>query len=91
MEGNIMERRARERSRAIADLTVTVLGVAGFLGFLVAARIDDANASPFDVFAFAWFFIFGAIKTCSPWLLSKRAAPRRASGGWPVGSGLKDG
>ncbi len=36
----------------MADLTVTVLGVAGFLGFLMVGRMDDANASPFDIFAF---------------------------------------
>jgi predicted MFS family arabinose efflux permease len=80
-----MGRRTRERTEAMANLAVTVLGVAGFLGFLVAARMDDANSSPFDVLAFAWFFIFGAIKACLPWLLSKRSASRRASGDWPVG------
>jgi hypothetical protein len=36
-----------------ADLAVTVMGVGGFLGFLVAARMDDANTSPFDVMAYA--------------------------------------
>jgi hypothetical protein len=86
-----MGRRTRERTRAIADLAVTVLGVAGFLGFLLAARMDDANASPFDVFAFAWFFIFGVIKACLTGILSKRSASRRASGAWPVRSVLKDG
>jgi hypothetical protein len=86
-----MGRRARDRMAAMADLAVTVLGVAGFLGFLLAARMDDANASPFDVFAFAWFFIFGAIKACLPWLLSKRSASRRASADWRVGAPLKDG
>jgi hypothetical protein len=75
-----MGRRARARPAAMADLAVTVLGVAGFLGFLLAARMDDAIASPFDVFAFVWFFTFGGIKLCLPWLLSKRAATRRASG-----------
>jgi len=71
-----MGRRTRERTSAMADLAVTVLGVAGFLGFLLAARMDDANASPFDVFAFAWFFIFGGIKACLPWLLLRRSASR---------------
>jgi hypothetical protein len=88
-EGNIMGRRTRER--AMADLAVTVLGVAGLLSFLLAARMDDANASPFDVIAFAWFFIFGAIKACLPWLMSKRSASRPASSHWPVGSALNDG
>ena len=80
-----MGRRTRERAHATANSAVTVLGVAGFLGFLLAARMDDANASPFDFFAFAWFFIFLAIKTCLPWLLSKRPASRRASGDWRFG------
>lgn len=74
-----MGRRARSRTVLNADLVVTVLGVAGFLGFLWAARMDDANASPFDVFAFAWFFTFCAIKACLPWFLSTRFAARRAS------------
>jgi hypothetical protein len=85
-----MGRRTRERARAMATLAVTVLGVAGFLGFLLAARMDDAHASPFDVFAFAWFFIFLAIKACLPWLLSKRPTSRRVSGDWRFGSLLKD-
>jgi predicted MFS family arabinose efflux permease len=72
----------------MADLAVTVLGVAGFLGFLLAGRMDDANASPFDVFAFVWFFTFGGIKCCLPWLLSKRAAAKRDSGSRAVGSAL---
>jgi hypothetical protein len=80
MEGNGMGRGARARTAATADLAVTVLGVAGFLGFLLAARMDDANASPFDVMAFVWFFTFGAIKVFLPWLLSKRSASRRAQG-----------
>lgn len=66
--------RARLRRAAAAELTVTVLGVAGLLGFLMAGRMDDANASPFDVFAFIWFFAFAVIKFCLPWLLSKRPA-----------------
>jgi hypothetical protein len=77
-----MGRRTRERAAAMADLAVTVLGVAGFLGFLLAARMDDANASPFDVSAFAWFFVFGAFKACLPWLLSKRTASRHARDGF---------
>jgi hypothetical protein len=91
MEGNVMGRRKRERIAAMADLAVTVLGFAGFLGFLEAARMDDANASPFDVFAFLWFFIFCAIKACLPWLLSKRRVSQRTSSDWSVGSALKDG
>jgi hypothetical protein len=75
---------------ATADLAVTVLGVAGFLGFLEVARMDDANASPFDVFAFLWFFVFCVIKAFLPWLLSKRRVSRRTSGDWPVSSPLKD-
>jgi hypothetical protein len=27
----------------------------GFLGFLMAGRMEGTNASPFDVFAFFWF------------------------------------
>jgi hypothetical protein len=65
------------RKAAMADLTVTVLGVAGFLGFLMVGRMDDANASPFDIFAFVWFFAFAVIKFCSPWLLSRRPAAHR--------------
>jgi hypothetical protein len=61
-------------------LAVTVLGIAGFLGFLLTGQMDDANASPFDVFAFVWFFTFGGIKLCLPWLLSRRDAAKRALG-----------
>jgi hypothetical protein len=86
MEGNGMGRRARARTAATADLAVTVLGAAGFLGFLLAARMNDANASPFDAVAFTWFFTFGVIKLCLPWLLSKRAAAKRISSRWAVGS-----
>jgi hypothetical protein len=64
------------RAASGADLAVTVLGVAGLLGFLMAGRMDDANASPYDIFAFVWFFTFGGIKLSLPWLL-KRAAARR--------------
>jgi hypothetical protein len=65
----------------MADFVVTVLGVAGFIGFLLAGRMDDVNASPFDVFAFVWFFTFGGIKFCLPWLLWKRAVAKRGSSG----------
>jgi hypothetical protein len=72
-----MGRRSRMRAASGADLAVTVLGVAGLLGFLMAGRMDDANASPFDIFAFVWFFTFGGIKLSLPWLL-KRAEARRS-------------
>jgi hypothetical protein len=39
-----MGRRSRMRAAVGADLAVTVLGVAGLLGFLMAGRMDDANA-----------------------------------------------
>jgi predicted MFS family arabinose efflux permease len=65
------------RTASTADLAVTVLGVMGLLGFLLAGRMDDANASPFDILAFVWFFTFGVIKLSLPWLLLKRAAARR--------------
>ena len=81
LDGNGMGRRARARTAAMADFAVTALGVAGFLGFLVAGRMDDANASPFDVFAFVWFFTFGGIKFCLPWLLWKRAVAKRGLSG----------
>ena len=64
------------RAASGADLAVTVSGVSGLLGFLMAGRRDDANASPFDIFTFIWFFAFGGIKLSLPWLL-KRAAARR--------------
>src|SRR5262249_31407044 len=72
-----MGRRTRAQKSVAADLAVTLLGVGGFLGFLIAARMDDANASPFDLMAFAWFFAFGAIKLCLPGLLAKRTATKR--------------
>jgi hypothetical protein len=75
--GDEMGRRSRMRAASGADLAVTVLGVTGLLGFLMAGRMDDANASPFDIFAFVWFFTFGGIKLSLPWLL-KRAAARRS-------------
>jgi hypothetical protein len=75
--GNGTGRRSRMRAASGADLVVTVLGVAGLLGFLMAGRMDDANASPYDIFAFVWFFTFGGIKLSLPWLL-KRAAARRS-------------
>jgi len=65
------------RAASMAELAVTVLGVAGLLGFLMAGRMDDANASPFDIFAFIWFFTFAGIKLSLPWLV-KRAAARRS-------------
>jgi hypothetical protein len=71
-----MGKRARSRSAMAADLAVTVMGVGGFLGFLVTARMDDANASPFDVMGYAWFFGFRA-ELCLPWFRSKRIASKR--------------
>jgi hypothetical protein len=56
----------------MADFVVTALGVAGFLGFLLVGRMGDANASPFDVFAFVWFFTFGGIKCFLPHLRRRR-------------------
>jgi hypothetical protein len=74
-----MRRGSRQFTAPAADLAVTILGVGGLLGFLLAGRMDGgANASPFDVFAFVWFFTFGGIKLSVPWL-SKRAAARRAA------------
>ena len=73
-----MGRRAKARTASTADAMVTLLGVAGFLGFLLAARMDGANASAYGVLAFAWFFIFGGIKFRLPLLVSKRAATNRA-------------
>ena len=60
------------------DLAVTVLGLAGFLGFLAAARLNDSF--PFDVAALVWFAGFGAVKAGLPLLLQKRedAEHRRA-------------
>lgn len=86
-----MGRRARSRTALNADVVVTVLGVAGFLGFLWVARMDDADTSPYDVFAFAWFFAFCVIKACLPWFLSMRVAARRASFRREAVSGRTDG
>jgi hypothetical protein len=72
-----MGKRARSRSAMAADLAVTIMGVGGFLGFLVTARMDDANASPFDVMGYAWFFGFLVLKLCLPWFRSKRIASKR--------------
>ena len=72
-----MRRKARNRRAAAANLLVTVLGIAGFLGFLAIARMDDPNASPFDYLAFGWLFAFAAIKASLPRLLSKRSAVSR--------------
>jgi predicted MFS family arabinose efflux permease len=71
-----MGNRARSQAAALADSMLTVLGVAGFLGFLVTARMDDANASPFDAMAYAWFFVFLVLKMCLPWFRSRRAPKR---------------
>ena len=78
-----MGRRSEMRTASMAELAVTVLGVAGLLGFLMAGRMDDANASPFDIFAFVWFFTFGGIKLSLPWLLKRAAARRSVSGPTP--------
>jgi hypothetical protein len=78
-----MGRRSRMRAASMAELAVTVLGVAGLLGFLMAGRMDDANASPFDIFAFVWFFTFAGIKLSLPWLLKRAAARRPVSGPTP--------
>jgi hypothetical protein len=89
MEGHEMGRRERARTASIADLAVTALGIAGFLGFLLAARMDnDRNASPFDIFAFVWFFTFGGIKIYLPRLLSRPVAAKRGSGRSAVGTDL---
>ena len=68
-----MKRRARKRLASNSDLAVTVLGIVGFLGFLVVARMESANSSPYDYMAYAWFFAFGAIKFCLPWILNSGA------------------
>lgn len=72
-----MGKRARSRTTSLFDMTITVLGVVGFLGFLVAARRDDANASPFDAMAYAWFFAFLVLKMCLPWFRSRRETSTR--------------
>ena len=72
-----MGKRARSRKALLLDSAVTVLGVVGFLGFLVAARRDNANASPFDAVAYAWFFAFLVLKMCLPWFRSRRATSAR--------------
>jgi hypothetical protein len=74
---DVMGKRARSGTALFMDSVVTVLGVAGFLGFLAAARMDDANASPFDAMAYAWFFGFLVLKMCLPWFRSRRAPSRR--------------
>ena len=58
--------------REPADLTVTVLGVVGMMGYFMAGRLDDLQSSPFDVFAFVWFFTFGSIKASLPLLLPRQ-------------------
>jgi hypothetical protein len=90
MEGNRMGRRARARTASIADWAVTLLGVAGVLAFLLAARMDDTNALLYDVFAFVWFFTFGGIKLCLPWLLLKRTVAQRDAKRWEVGSAVRN-
>lgn len=70
-----MGQRARSRAALVADLAVTVIGVMGFLGFLAAARLDDAHASMLDVMAFIWFAILGTVKLCLPRMLFRRAVP----------------
>jgi hypothetical protein len=72
-----MGRRARKAFASNADSCVTILGVVGFLGFLVVARMDSPSASPFDYMAYAWFFTFGAIKMLLPRLLKLRAVAHR--------------
>jgi hypothetical protein len=47
-----MGRRKKTRNIETTDLCVSLLGFAEFLGFLAAARINGANASPFDALAF---------------------------------------
>jgi hypothetical protein len=70
-----MGRRTNLRKAETADLCVTLLGVVGFLGFLAAARMNEAGSAPFDVIALVWFATFGAIKIGLPWLLAKREGP----------------
>ena len=76
--------RARRRAALAADLAVTVLGVAGLLGFLVAARMDESQSFALGVLAFVWFFSFAALKLGLPWFLARRAARASAgrSGSW---------
>jgi hypothetical protein len=55
--------------RETAELTITVLGVVGMLGYFLAGRLDDLHSSPFDVFALVWFLTFGVIKASLPLLI----------------------
>lgn len=38
----------------VADLGMPVLGVVGFLALLIAARMDDTKAPPFDIIAYGF-------------------------------------
>ena len=78
-----MGRRTKTRQPETIDVGVTLLGIVGFLGFLAAARMNEADGAPFDTLALVWFAVFGAIKIDLPRLLANRdrSARRRAERG----------
>jgi hypothetical protein len=78
-----MGRRTKTRQPETIDVGVTLLGIVGFLGFLAAARMNEADGAPFDTLALVWFAVFGAIKIGLPRLLANRdrSARRRAERG----------
>lgn len=61
---------------------VTSAGVIGFVGLLVAGGFMPDEAEILGISAFAWFFVFGAVRIALSDILAKRG---RARGQRPAG------
>jgi uncharacterized membrane protein len=54
---------ARDPPRLAAAFLVTVAGLAGFLGLLVASAYLPREADPLRIAALVWFVVLGAVRT----------------------------
>jgi hypothetical protein len=85
------DRRDVESRYVLTKVIVTVAGVAGFLGLLLAGAYVSSGEEVLRISAFAWFFGFGALRVVLD-VRASRASRRRGtcSGQYDrrVGAGL---
>ena len=72
-QGHVVRELARRPEEMKVALMVTVAGILGFVALLVASTYFAYLATPIRVAAFAWFVVFGGIRTSMFW---KRGAGR---------------